>query len=283
MGKIVLKARAKINLSLDVLKKRRDGYHEVRMIMQTLDLHDEVYLEENKSSILIECDNVNVPSGDENIAFKVARLVLNEYGIKNGVAIKINKKIPVSAGLAGGSSNASAVIKGLNALFNINMSEKEMMDLGKQIGADVPYCIKGGTALAEGIGEEIKELKQLPYIPVLLVKPNISISTAWAYQNIDADKILIRPDTNQLVKAINDGNINYLARNMKNVFEEVATKKYEIIKEIKQKLLSNGALGSMMSGSGPSVFGIFNDDAKQKVAFENMKDSRWKMFSTHTC
>ena len=283
MGKIILKARAKINLSLDVLKKRQDGYHEVRMIMQTLALHDQVTIEEKKSIITIECDNAKIPSGEENIAFKAARLVLNKFGINSGVAIKINKKIPVSAGLAGGSSNASAVIKGLNKLFDINMSEKEMMDLGKQIGADVPYCIKGGTALAEGIGEIIKELKQLPYIPVLLIKPNISISTIWAYQNIDVDKILKRPDTKQLVKAINDRNINYLAKNMKNVFEEVATKKYEIINEIKHKLMLNGAVGSMMSGSGPSVFGIFKDDGKQKVAFENMKDGRWKMFATHTC
>lgn len=282
MDSIEIKARAKINLSLDVLKKRPDGYHEVKMIMQTIDLCDRVIIDIVDGDIEVTSDSKWIPSGRDNIAYKAAKLIAEEFEISKGVSIKIEKKIPVAAGLAGGSSDAAAVLNGMNQLFSLGLGENELMLLGKQIGADVPYCIKGGTMLAEGIGEILTELKQMQEVNVVLVKPKIGVSTAWVYNNLELDKIMDRPDTDALIVAISNGRVDVLARDMRNVLETVTVGKYGIISEIKSKLVELGALGSMMSGSGPTVFGIFEDIATAQNAYEKIKCDRWECFLTKT-
>ncbi|MCX7922761.1 MAG: 4-(cytidine 5'-diphospho)-2-C-methyl-D-erythritol kinase [Clostridia bacterium] len=277
-----LEARAKINLSLDVTGKRSDGYHEVRMIMQTIELHDTVCLEIIDSGIEISCDSRWVPSNNDNIAYKAAKLLIEKYDIKSGIKIDIRKRIPVAAGLAGGSTDAAAVMKGMNRLFSLGISQTELMALGKQIGADVPYCIKGGTMLAEGLGEILTELNPLQCLHIVLIKPKIGVSTAWVYKNLNLDIITDRPDTEMLIKAVQDNKISVLAENMKNVLETVTLTKYAVIKEIKDRLVEHGAVGSMMSGSGPSVFGIFKDKQSAEHAYKMLVDDRWDCFLTQT-
>lgn len=282
MSSIQLQARAKINLSLDVVGKRPDGYHDVKMIMQTINLYDTVIIEPGSEGIEIDCNCQWVPSDNQNIAYKAANLILSKYDVKLGARIKIIKNIPVSAGLAGGSTDAAAVLKGINHLFSLGIKEDELMFLGKQIGADVPYCIKGGTMLAEGIGEVLTPLSPLIKLHIVLVKPKIGVSTAWVYKKLDLDKITSRPDTELLIKAIEDGNAEILAKSMRNVLETVTIRKYRVIREIKDKLVKYGAMGSMMSGSGPSVFGIFKDRHRAEYAYRMMKNGRWDCFLTET-
>jgi len=282
MESISLNAYAKINLSIDIIGKRPDGYHDVKMIMQTIALHDKVTLEVRDGGIEIECDKSWIPTGADNIAYKAASLLMKEYNIQKGVCIKIAKNIPVAAGLAGGSTDAAAVLKGMNKLFSLNLGENELMAVGKQVGADVPFCIKGGTMLAEGIGEVLTELDSFSKVDIVLVKPEIGVSTAWVYKNLDLGKISIRPDIPLLIKAISNKDRICVAQNMKNVLESVTIEKHEVIKEIKQELMRLGALGSMMSGSGPSVFGIFEDRAKAEYAYEKLKNNKWDCFLTET-
>ena len=282
MDNIYLKANAKINLSLDVLRKRDDGYHEVKMIMQSIDLHDDVYIEIIDEGICVSCNKPWVPSGSGNIAYKAAELLKKTYGIKKGIKIKIIKNIPVSAGLAGGSTDAAAVIKVINKLFSLNLDQKELMKLGKTIGADVPFCIKGGTMLSEGIGEILTPVKPFKNVNILLVKPKIFVSTVWTYKNLDLNSILERPDIPLIIEAIGKKDIEYVAKNMKNVLETVTVKEHMIIEEIKQKLIELGALGSMMSGSGPTVFGIFENKEKAYFAYEKIKNNKWECFIAET-
>jgi len=258
-GSLQLKARAKINLALDVTNKRPDGYHNIRTIMQTIELYDIVTVNIIEKGIEVECNVENVPLGRENTAYRAAELFIGKYGIDKGVKISIKKNIPVAAGLAGGSSDAAAVLKAMNQLFGIEADENELINMGRNIGADVPYCIKGGTILAEGIGDILTELKPLPKTYLLLVKPDLEVSTKVVYQSLDINKINKRPDMSLLKKAIEEGRIEILAGNMVNVLETVTASKYEEINIIKDKLISLGAIGSVMSGSGPTVFGIFRD------------------------
>ncbi len=279
---IELKAKAKINLSLDVLRKRPDGYHDLKMIMQTIELHDVVRIETVPSGIEIKCDSRWVPSDSSNIAYKAAALILDRAGIDQGLRININKRIPVAAGLAGGSSDAAAVFKGINQLLSLGFGEDELMQMGKQIGADIPYCIRGGTALAEGIGEILTDLVPFKGVNIVLIKPKIGVSTAWVYKNLDIGRVQERPDTEMLIEAIGKGKTDVVAANMKNVLETVTVPKYVIIKEIKDKLVKLGAAGSMMSGSGPSVFGIFRDKQSASSAYAKIKDKRWECYLTET-
>jgi len=282
MNSIILKARAKINLSIDVLGKRPDGYHDVKMIMQTIKLNDSVFLEKKLSGIDIACKCPWVPTDRRNTVYKAAEIVMNKFGIKDGMKISIEKNIPVAAGLAGGSSDAAAVLKGMNELFSLGMEEKELMQIGKQVGADVPYCIKGGTMLAEGIGELLTELGSLPKVNIVLVKPKISVSTPWVYKNVILEKIESRPATELLVNAIRAADIELLSKNMVNVLETVTIPKYQIIEEIKRKLLEAGAIGSLMSGSGPTVFGVFSNKEAAEIAHNAIKSDRWESFLTET-
>jgi len=282
MASIKLKAYAKINLSLDVLGKRPDGYHEIRTIMQSIGLHDRVFIEIADNGIEVISNNKWVPSGEKNIAFKAADLVIKRFNLNKGVRIKIDKRIPVAAGLAGGSTDAASVLKGMNSIFSLGMNEQDLLELGKQIGADVPFCIKGGTMLSEGIGEILTQLPPMGSVPLVLIKPRIGVSTAWVYSNLSLENITCRPDTDSLIRAIHEHDKDYLAKNMKNVLESVTEKKFEIITDIKKQLIDAGALGSMMSGSGPSVFGLFKDKKTALHAFKKLKSRKWECFLTQT-
>jgi len=281
MDFIKIKARAKINLSLDVKAKRPDGYHEVCMVMQTIALHDIVCVEKAGRGLEVTCNNPKIPVGSGNIAYRAAQIMMEKYGIDKGIKITIDKRIPVAAGLAGGSTDAAAVLKGINTLFSLGLEQHELMDIGKSIGADVPFCIKGGTVLAEGIGEILTELVPLPEVSIVLATPKIDVSTAWVYNNLDLNVVRSRPDTCAIINAIEKRDIDTLAKNMKNVLETVTVSRYRVIDEIKARLVSLGAAGSIMSGSGPSVFGVFTDAQRAKNAYSEMKDDRWDCFLTH--
>ncbi len=271
MEGIEIKARAKINLSLDVIGKRLDGYHEVQMIMQQIDLFDLVTIEEMPTEeINIASDCPFIPGDYNNIAYKAAALIKETFGINKGLNINIQKKIPVAAGLAGGSSNAAAVLIGLNKLWQLNMTSQQLMALGARLGADVPFCLLGGAAYAEGIGEVLTPLEGLKNVWLVVAKPAISISTAEVYKQLDLTRLPERRDTQLLLKAVEDGDINILAKSMFNALETVSEAKYPVIREIKNKMLEYNAIGSMMSGSGPTVFGIFKNYERAKSAYENL-------------
>ena len=262
MKSIELKSRAKKNLSIDVLGKREDGYHLVEMIMQTIDLYDIIKITENKiNEININSNSLDIPLNKNNIVYKAAKVLKDKFNIKNGLDIFIEKNIPVAAGMAGGSCNAAAVLVGLNKLWNLNLSEKELQEIGLTLGADVPFCISGNAALAQGIGEELTYIKGLSKdTSILVCKPNLFVSTKDVYQGLDLENIKDRPDNELLIKCLEKGNIKLLSENMVNVLETVTSKMHNEIADIEKIMLDNNALGSMMSGSGPTVFGLFEKE-----------------------
>ena len=265
----IARSYAKVNLTLDVLAKRSDGYHDVEMIMQTLSLFDLVLVDKSEADISISTNLKFLPCNEKNIAYKAAQTFFNYTNINNGCKIMIHKNIPVAAGLAGGSGNAAAVLCALDKLYNTNLSLEELYKLGSDLGADVPYCIKGGTALATGIGEKITPLPDLPSCTILIVKPPISVSTAAIYQAIDSSEIAERPDTQAMISAITNKDIKAISSNLSNVMGVVTENLHPIIKGIRRKMMLNGALGSVMSGSGPTVFGIFPDYATAKKSHDS--------------
>lgn len=261
MHKIDLEARAKVNLTLDVLHKRPDGYHELEMIMQTINLHDRVTVEVTpKRSIEIATNLPGLPRDGQNIAFKAAKIMIDEFQLDAGLRITLQKQIPVAAGLAGGSSNAAAVILAVNELFGLKKSKDELMLLGKRIGADVPFCIQGGTALATGIGEKLEVLKDIPKFSLLLVTPPYAVSTKEVYSRLNTLHIKQKPDTKAMLGNIAQQDVSAIASGLCNVLEEVTFTLHPELKDIKEMLLRRGALGSLMSGSGPTVFGIFESE-----------------------
>ncbi|OXX83706.1 4-diphosphocytidyl-2C-methyl-D-erythritol kinase [Paraclostridium benzoelyticum] len=261
MNSIDLKSRAKVNLSIDVLGKREDGYHLVEMIMQTIDLYDKLKITEiEENSILIKSNSLDIPLNEDNIMYKAVNLLKNQFNIEKGIEISIEKNIPVAAGMAGGSSNAAAVLVGLNKLWNLGLSENELKDIGLKLGADVPFCITGGSALAEGIGEELTNIKGLPEnLNILVCKPNIFVSTKEVYQSLNMDKVKRRPQNKELIDALQKEDVKFISENMVNVLEEVTSLNYSEIGQIEDIMIKNKALGSMMSGSGPTVFGLFDN------------------------
>lgn len=265
------KAYAKVNIALDVIGKREDGYHLLRMIMQAIDLYDEILIEKIDKGIKINCNKPYVPTDERNLAYKAARLFMDKFNIKSGVNITINKNIPVSAGLAGGSTDCAAVLKLMNKMFKTNLSDQELMDLGVKLGADVPYCIIGGTALCEGIGEKITKLKPFKDKILVLVKPPFGVSTKAVYQEFDLSKVVFHPNVEGLIKNIEEDNLEYVASNMKNLLENVTLAKYKEIISIKQSMIECGSIGSMMSGSGPTVFAFFDDMVKAQKCYDIMK------------
>lgn len=258
MNSITLKAKAKINLTLDVIGRRDNGYHDLQMIMQTINLHDTIKIRKTKSPGIRLMSNLPwLPTDERNIAYKAAQSFFEYTGITGGVYINIYKRIPVSAGLAGGSTDAAAVLIGLNKIFHTNFSKRKLMELGVKLGADVPFCIMRGTVLAEGIGEVLTPLKTLPYTYVLLAKPPISVSTASVYKNLKLNELKTHPDTEAMVEAIKKEDVDFVVHNMVNVLETVTIDEHPQIKKIKDIMLEKGAVNAMMSGSGPTVFGIF--------------------------
>lgn len=271
---ISLKALAKINLGLDVVRRREDGYHEVRMIMQTIHLYDRLDIKRTKESgIQIQTNLSFLPVNENNLIYKAAKLLMDEFSITDGVSVKLDKRIPVAAGMAGGSTDAAAMLFGMNRLFSLGLTKRQLMERGVQIGADVPYCIMRGTALAEGIGEELSPLDPMVKCPVLIAKPSISVSTKFVYQNLKLDDTTIHPDIDRLIDDIKAKNLYDIAAHMGNVLETVTIPNYPVIDEIKKHMLSHGAVGAMMSGSGPTVFGLFDDEATAKKAYKAMRSS----------
>ncbi|MGE4282421.1 MAG: 4-(cytidine 5'-diphospho)-2-C-methyl-D-erythritol kinase [Clostridia bacterium] len=271
MNKIEIRARAKINITLDVLNKREDGYHNVKMIMQTIDLYDTLQLEKVENSIKVSTNLSYLPIDDRNIAYKAANLFFSTLNINPGIRIKIHKKIPVAAGLAGGSTDAAAVLIALNKMFKTELTIEQLQEIGKKLGADVPYCILGGTALAEGIGEIITLLPPMPSTIIVLAKPPVSISTAYVYNKLNVEGISTRPDTESVINAIYNKDIVGIAKGMYNVLEPVTTKEHKMINRIKNIMLGSGALNAIMSGSGPTIFGIFEDEVSARKAVDKLR------------
>ena len=269
-----LRAFAKINLGLDILRKREDGYHEVRMIMQTIQMYDVLEMKKvKKPGISLSVNYPYIPSDERNLVYKAAKLLMDEFQVKEGVDIRLEKFIPVAAGMAGGSSDAAAAMVGINHLFKLGLSEKDLMDRAVNIGADVPYCIMRGTALAEGIGEKLTRIAQVPDCYVLIGKPGIGVSTKTAYESLQLDKIQSHPDIDGMIRDIENGNLLAMTDKMGNVFESGIIGKYPVIGEIKDLMEANGALKAMMSGSGPTVFGIFDDREKMEAAAAVLRQS----------
>ncbi len=274
MDNITLKALAKINLGLDVVRRREDGYHEVRMVMQTIHLYDKLDIVKTKESgIAIKSNLSYVPTNENNLVYKAGKLLMDEFGIKEGVSVNLQKRIPVAAGMAGGSSDAAAMLYGLNQIFDLGLSRQELMDRGVKIGADVPYCLMRGTALAEGIGEELTSLPPMVKCPVLIAKPPISVSTKFVYENLKLDENTIHPDIDQLVEDIKEKDLHAIAGHMGNVLESVTIPEYPVIAQIKEQMMKSGAINSMMSGSGPTVFGLFEDEDTARKAYDDMVEA----------
>ena len=267
-----LRALAKINLGLDILGKREDGYHEVRMIMQTIQMYDVLEIKKKKApGISLSVNYPYIPCDERNLVYKAAKLLMDEFQVKGGVTIKLEKFIPVAAGMAGGSSDAAATLVGINRLFKLGLSERELMDRAVKIGADVPYCIMRGTALAEGIGEQLTVLPKAPNCFVLLAKPKVHVSTKFVYGNLRAGELSYHPDIDGQIQAIRDGDFYKMAELMGNVLETVTVPAFPVIREIKDTMLHYGAVNAMMSGSGPTVFGLFDDRTKAKAAYSRLR------------
>lgn len=276
------KAYAKINLSLDVVGKREDGYHLLKMIMQGIDLYDVINVVKASEGISVSCNRPYVPVDERNLAYKAAKLFKEDYGIEGGVHIRIDKNIPVAAGLAGGSTDAAAVLRCMRDLYRPEVDDKEIKSLGLRIGADVPYCVTGGTALCEGIGERVTPLKPFKDKIVVLVKPNFGVSTKEVYSNLDINKINRHPDTNKIIKAMEDNDLKLISSAMKNVLENVTLRKHGVLRSVKNDMVSMGALGALMSGSGPSVFALFNDMLSAQRCYDKMKTKYKEVFITRT-
>ena len=286
MEQITRKAYAKINLGLDVMRRRPDGYHEVKMIMQTVGIYDILTFQRKERcegipqiTIKLEQEDVlgtaplkeDIPCDESNLIYKAAALIMKTYNIQESVEITLCKNIPVAAGMAGGSTDAAAVFHGLNEMFALSMNFETMKELGVLIGADVPYCIMGGTALSEGIGEILTPLPAPPPAHLLIAKPDIHVSTKFVYENLHADRLQFHPDIDGMMEALKAGNLVGIAQRMENVLETVTVREYPVIRQIKEEMKRNGALNALMSGSGPTVFGIYEDGETAKKAYEAVK------------
>ncbi len=276
-------AYAKINLSLDVLGKRPDGFHDLRMVMQSVSLHDDVTLTLDGGEGLRLATNVGfLPVDERNIAAVAARAFARHTGVSvDGLAIRIEKRIPVCAGTAGGSSDGAAVLRGLNRLFDTGLTLEELAHIGEEAGSDVPYCVLGGTALAEGRGERLKQLRALPACHIVLCKPAFPISTPELFRAIDAVRLRCRPDTAGMMEALEQDDLHGVARRMFNVFEQaLPAKRLGVVEEIRDTMIQRGAIGSCMSGSGPTVFGIFEGEREAKAAVDALKSTYPDTFLT---
>lgn len=273
MNSISLNANAKINLGLDVTGLRDDGYHLVRMIMQEIDLHDDIIIEKTESDgIELILKNTDLPADQSNLAYRAAALLKETFSLPGGVRITLSKNIPVAAGLAGGSTDAAAVLKGMNHLFSLGLSCEELCKYGVKLGADVPFCILGGTALSEGIGELLTPLSAMPDCHLLLVKPSVGVSTAQVYHDLDAVKDPKHPDIDAQLSALKEGDLSSLCTHMENILETVTIPLHQVISEIKEDMLSSGAVQSLMSGSGPTVFAVYTDEAVAQKALISLQE-----------
>lgn len=275
IDKTTQRAYAKINIGLDVLRRRADGYHEVKMIMQTVDIYDELVLERRKQpGIELRMDNSDLPSGGDNLICRAADLLFREKKITEGVNISLTKRIPIAAGMAGGSADAAAALRGLNELFDMGYSLKELQALGVGLGADIPYCLAGGTMLSEGIGEILTPLPAPPAAHLVIAKPDINVSTAFVYGNLHADRLAWHPDIDGMIAALQKGDLDGITGRLGNVLETVTVKAHPVIEQIKELLRKQGAENALMSGSGPTVFGIFKEKETAARAAEAVERGR---------
>ncbi len=274
MNSIIIKAYGKINLSLDVTGKRPDGYHNVAMIMQTVDICDTLTMKVREDeNICITTDLEGLTCGEDNLVYKAIDMLRKEFGIYKGVEVHLEKRIPMAAGMAGGSADCGAALKGVNELFGLGLDNKALMERGVKLGADVPYCVVGGTALCEGIGEVITPLNPLTKGHLVVATPDVNVSTPWVYKNLTLNEATVHPDTKLMLKAVENEDIKLLAKNMYNVLETVTGAEHKVIGELENAMMEGGALGSIMSGSGPTVFGIFNDESKAKAVYAAIMES----------
>ena len=272
MNEYRIKAYAKINLGLDVVRRLENGYHEVKMVMQTVGIYDVLDFQRTAGGIVITTDSGELPTNEDNLIYKAAKLMIEKYHITEGVKIHLEKHIPIAAGMAGGSTDAAATLKGMNRLFDLGCTLKDLMELGVNIGADVPYCVMGGTALAEGIGEKLTPLAPAPDCYVLVAKPDINVSTKYVYEHLDAQEIRKHPDIDGMVEAIAEESLQGILDRMENVLETVTVSAYPIIQKIKDRMKELGAINSLMSGSGPSVFGIFVEKDMARRAYDKLEE-----------
>ena len=275
IDKTTQRAYAKINIGLDVLRRRADGYHEVKMIMQTVDIYDELVLEKRKEpGIELRMDNRELPSGGDNLICRAADLLFREKKITGGVNISLTKRIPIAAGMAGGSADAAAALRGVNELFDLGYSQKELQALGVGLGADIPYCLAGGTMLSEGIGEILTPLPAPPAAHLVIAKPDVNVSTAFVYGNLHADRLAWHPDIDGMIAALQKGDLDGITGRLGNVLETVTVKAHPVIEQIKELLRKQGAENALMSGSGPTVFGIFKEKETAARAAEAVERGR---------
>ncbi len=275
MDKLALKAYGKINLGLDVLRKRPDGYHDLKMIMQMVDVYDDIIITktDRKDEIIVATDKFVLENEKGNLAYMAAKLLFDEFNIHQGIEIKINKRIPIAGGMAGGSSDCATTLMGINEMFDLKLSKEDLMKRGVKLGADVPYCVLGKTAIAEGIGEILTPLPTPPSCYVIIAKPPVSVSTAFVYGNIRADEITKRPDIDGMAEAIKNGDLYKMSSLLYNVMEDVTVPEYPIIADIKKMMIENGALNSIMSGSGPTVFGIYDNLEKAENTMKALQNA----------
>lgn len=272
MDKIELKAYGKINIGLDVIRKREDGYHDLDMIMQTVGVYDDVIISRKDGTqtyeIEVSTDADVLPNDKGNLAFMAAKVLMEAYDIKAKVKIHINKRIPIAGGMAGGSADCAAVLRGVNQLFQLGLTDEQLQEYGVKLGADVPYCIVGGTKRAQGIGEILTDLPTPPKCYVIIAKPDAFVSTKFVYSHIRPAQIENHPDIDGIIESIKAGDLYGMCEKIANVMEDVTIPEYPIIQKVKDILKSNGAVNALMSGSGPTVFGIYDDEEKAKQSLD---------------
>ncbi len=276
MDKLEVRALAKINIGLDVTGIREDGYHEVKMIMQTVNLFDKINISKVADGSISMSTNLRyLTVGDDNLCIKAAKLLKEEFGLKEGLRIELEKHIPVAAGMAGGSTDAAAVLFAMNRMFGLKLTREALMERSVKLGADVPYCLLRGTALAEGIGEILTPIHPMVKCPVLIAKPGISVSTKQVYESLDSCfDTVVHPDIDRIIEDIKAQDLNAICNHMGNVLEDVTIPMHPIINDIKKNMMDHGAIGAMMSGSGPTVFGFFEDNKTAKMAKDALTESK---------
>lgn len=274
-----INAPAKINIGLDVLRRREDGYHEVKMIMQSIRLFDRLTLTKAKKPGIRLTTNLRfLPINEDNLVYRSAKMLMDEFDIGGGLDIQLDKRIPVAAGMAGGSTDAASCMLAMNDLYELGLSKRQLMKRGVRLGADIPYCILKGTALSEGIGEKLSTIPKMPDCHILIAKPGIHVSTKFVYTNLRLDESTVHPDIDRIITAMRNRDLTDLCGHLGNVLETVTIPAHPEIAAIKKCMMDNGAMGSLMSGSGPTVFGIYDDLDKAKAAKEKCRELPYKCF-----
>jgi len=284
MNKIEIDSYSKINLTLNILARRQDGYHDIETIMQSINLADKISIKEEKEGIKIKCSHPLVPVDSQSLTYRTAEKILNRYRITKGVKIEIDKKIPLASGMAGGSANSASILVGINKLFTLNLSNKDLREIGEELGMDVPFCIQNGTALAYHKGEKVTPLPLInPPLWIITINPGFEIPTKWAYNNLDLDQIKKeKNNTKAMLRALKVRKLQGIATNLFNSFEGLVIEKYPEIGEIKDRLIEEGALGALMSGSGPTVFGIAQNRGQALKICKKLKSEYKSIWAVQT-